>query len=339
MARANGNVGHRPVGANRLVCAGAALLVLAAGACGAVSVAAPKRPLIRTDDVTRFYAVYEAAGGHPSAAQLDRDYLAPGSNGLHEFAKLRHVTGARIAATIARTPQVYVDARRCLSALPAVKRRLTAAFDKLAQRYPEATFAPVTVLVGRGRPVGITNPSGVSIGLEALCAADFMNPNVEDRFVHVIAHEYGHLQQPSDIQALNPGDPGATVLMLSLVEGAAEFNAELISGDVGNHEQKALTRGREAEIEAAFVKDEDKTDVSHWLYNHPGTPGWPEDLGYWVGYRIVTSYYQHAADKHQALRDIYGMRDPKAFLARSGWHPAAPRGMVKRGQVYLYPNK
>ena len=279
---------------------------------------------IQTDDLTRFYQVYEAAGGHPSAEQLDRDYLAPGSDGLHEFAKLRNVTGARIADTIAKSPEVYTNARRCLAAMPAAKRRLTRAFDTLARAYPEARFPPVTVLVGRGRPVGITNPAGVSIGLEALCAADFMNPNVEERLVHVIAHEYGHIQQPDDLQALSPGDPGATVLMLSLIEGAAEFAAELTSGEVGNHWQAAATRGREAEIEAAFVADEDKTDISHWLYNHPGTSDWPEDLGYWVGYRIVKSYYQHAPDKHQALREIFGMRDPKAFLARSGWSPAAP---------------
>jgi hypothetical protein len=40
--------------------------------------------------------------------------------------------------------------------------------------------------------------------------------------------------------------------------------------------------------------------------------------------RIVKSYYEHAADKHQALRDIFEMKDPEAFLAGSGWHPAAP---------------
>jgi uncharacterized protein YjaZ len=110
--------------------------------------------------------------------------------------------------------------------------------------------------------------------------------------------------------------------MLSLVEGAAEFTAELISGDVGSYQLKSWTKGREAQIEAAFVEDEDKTDLSNWLYNGPGTPEHPGDLGYWVGYRIVRAYYQNAADKHQALRDIFGMRDPKAFLARSGWRPA-----------------
>jgi uncharacterized protein YjaZ len=148
-----------------------------------------------------------------------------------------------------------------------------------------------------------------------------MDPNVEDRFVHVIAHEYGHIQQ---LRAGDTDEPGASVLLASLIEGGAEFIAELISGDVGNYQLKSLTKGHEAAIETAFVVDEDKTDLSRWLYNGLGTPEHPGDLGYWVGYRIVKSYYQHAPDKHQALREIFEMKDPKAFLARSGWSPATP---------------
>jgi uncharacterized protein YjaZ len=180
-------------------------------------------------------------------------------------------------------------------------------------------------VVGRGRPVGITNPAGVTVGLEALCAADFMNPNLEERFVHVIAHEYGHIQQPDDIQALEAGMPGATVLKLSLIEGTAELTSELITDDVANWQHKAWTRGREAEIEAAFVRDMDKTDTSAWLNNGPGDATHPGDLGYWVGYRIVKTYYDHAADKRRALKEIYAIRDPHAFLMKSGWRPASGR--------------
>ena len=43
--------------------------------------------------------------------------------------------------------------------------------------------------------------------------------------------------------------------------------------------------------------------------------------GYWVGYRIVKSYYQHAQDKRTALRDIVQVKDAKALLAQSGWYP------------------
>ena len=35
----------------------------------------------------------------------------------------------------------------------------------------------------------------------------------------------------------------------------------------------------------------------------------------------MKSYYQHAADKRQAFRDIIQMSDPKAFMAKSGWYP------------------
>jgi len=297
----------------------AGILMLTAVSLGLAHAEHPKGPLILTEDVGRFYRVYEAAGGHPSADELDHGYIDPGSDGLHQFTKLRNVSGATLVAAIAKHPQTFADARRCAVVLPAVKQRLGAAFDKLARLYPEAKFPPVTVLIGRGNTGGTTSASGVIIGLETLCAADWDNPNVEDRFVHTIAHEYGHVQQPgAQVDPVNP-----TVLYASLIEGGAEFTAELISGDVANYRLKTLTKGHEAAIEAAFVVDEDKTDLSPWLYNGLGTPEHPGDLGYWVGYRIVKSYYQHASDKHQALRDIFEMKDPKAFLAESGWRPAA----------------
>ncbi|HEX3766560.1 MAG TPA: DUF2268 domain-containing putative Zn-dependent protease, partial [Kofleriaceae bacterium] len=247
--------------------------------------------------------------------------LAAGSDGLRRFAALRKVSGQAIAAALEARPQIYADARRCLAVLPAVKRRLTAALARLVELYPEArVVAPVTVVVGRGKPVGMTDAAGVAIGLEAICAADFAEPDLEDRFVHTIAHEYGHIQQP---RADETDVRGATVLFASLIEGGAEFVAELISGGVGAHHLAALTRGREAAIEAGFVEDEHMTDLSGWLYNGLGTPERPGDLGYWVGYRIAKAYYEHAADKHQALRDLFEMKDPDAFLARSGWRPDA----------------
>jgi len=304
-------------------CKGAAGVLMGALAlamiCGAASAAA--RTDIQLEDVNRFFRVYDASGGHPSADQLQHDYLDPGSEALHRFAQLRNVTGTRIAEALANHPEIYTGARRCLAVLPAVKQRLAAALSKLAMLYPESRFPPVTLLIGRGRPVGITDGSGVSIGVEALCAANFMDPNLEDRFVHNIAHEYGHIQQPESLQLLEPGDPGATVLRMSLMEGTAEFIAELISGEVGNYQHKFWTQGHETAIETAFAEDRDKTDLSKWLYNGPGDSGHPGDLGYWVGFRIVKSYYQHAADKRQALRDILQMTDPQKFLAKSGWYP------------------
>jgi uncharacterized protein YjaZ len=275
-------------------------------------------PAIHTEDVERFYAICDAAGGKPDAEVLQRDYLDKGSEGLHELAKARNVTGARIADTLAKRPELYADARRCLAVLPKVRARVDTALHSLVERYPQARVPAVTIAVGRGKPVGVGSPAGgLQIGLEALCATNWLNPDVEERFVHVIVHEYVHVQQNEALsEAEHP-----TVLERSLMEGAAEFVAEQTSGQVAYSRLAASTRGREHAIESAFAADIDKTDLSQWFDN--STIEKPGDLGYWVGYRIVRAYYEHAPDKRRALREIIELDDAKAFLTDSGWSPQA----------------
>ena len=272
--------------------------------------------MIHTDDVDLFYKVYDAADGHPTAEQLQRDYLDAGSEGLHNLAKLRNVSGVRIADTLSKHPELYVKARGCTAALPRVRERVEVALRNLVRLYPQARTPPVTIAVGRGKPVGVGSPvTGLQIGLEALCSAEWMNPNVEDRFVHVIAHEYAHVQQVRELV----DDEHPTVLGRSLIEGAAEFVAALTSGKTGYAHFDALTKGREREIETAFVADVDQTELSRWVDNSTMEKG--NDLGYWVGYRICKAYYRRAPDKRQALREILELSDPHAFLAKSGWQP------------------
>lgn len=296
------------------------LLALAcAGAVGVAAAAPPPGPQILSSDASRFYALYDSAGGKPSTAQL-RGYLAEASPGLSELVRARRVTPERIAEAIASDPGLYAHGRSCLAELPAVKQRLVQVFANLQAIYPQATFPPVSVVVGRGRPVGLTSKGGVIIGLEALCAADFMNPNVQDRFVHVIAHEYVHVQQTTQTD-FEPGDPRATVLRVSLGEGIAEFITELISGNVGNGRHAAWTRGREVHIESAFALDMDSTNLSAWAYNYKPGSQEPYDLGYWVGYRIAKAYYLQAKDKRGAVRALIQQDNPKTILAASGWTP------------------
>lgn len=273
-------------------------------------------PVIDTSDVDRFYEVYDEAGGHPTADALQREYIDRGSDGLHALARMRNVTGQSIAEAIARRPEIYAEARRCVEVLPRVRERLVAALRKLRDLYPEARLPPITIAVGRGKPVGVGGrDTGVQIGLEALCATDWINPDLEDRFVRVIVHEYAHVQQAAAFSELE----GATVLSASLEEGAAEFITELTTGAVSYSYLGALVAWRERDIETAFAADAGKTDLSDWLYN--STPEKPADLGYWVGYRIVKSYYQKADDKLEAVRSILGMTDAQEFLAKSGWRP------------------
>lgn len=294
-----------------------ALALFAPALLAAAAPASSPRADIVTSDADRFYAMYDATGGRPDAGRVQRDYLDKATPGLAEFAQMRGITAERIVAAIAENPKMFAEARQCVAVLPAVKRRLARALGHLARIYPAAVFPPVTILVGRGKTGGTANRRAVMIGLETLCSYDFLDLGREDRFVYITAHEYVHVQQP----AAQVEDPNDSVLKASLIEGAAEFIDELISGSVAYTHLHRLNRGREREIETAFVADMDKVALkSDWLYNQK-LPLERRDLGYWVGYRIAKAYYRNAPDKRAAVAEIIGMTDPKAFLARSGWTP------------------
>ena len=294
---------------------------LLAAAITLIAAAPPPAPEISTRDVDTFYRVYDAAHGHPEADQLQTAYLDAGSPGLRKFALEKSVNGEKLAAAIARSPGKYDQARQCAKVLPGVRRRLTVAFAKLAGLDPTATFPPVTIVIGRGSTGGTTNSDGVVIGLETVCSADYMDPDLEARFVHLIAHKYAHVQQPA--AQTEPVAP--TVLFASLIEGGAEFVAELISGDVGNYQLKNWTTGKEVQIERYFARSANSTDVSKWLWAGPGDESHPGDLGYWVGHRIVRTFYIKAPDKRVALNAILGINqaNAQAFLRASGWVPTA----------------
>ncbi|MNE24558.1 lytic murein transglycosylase [Brevundimonas sp. MYb46] len=265
-------------------------------------------------DVDLFYRLYDATDGRPTAEQIQSGYIDVGSPGLRTFFDARRTTAVRVAEAIVSRPEIYRQARACSSVLPQVKGQVDAALAKLVSLYPEARLPSVTLAVGRGRPVAIgSSVTGIQVGLEALCATDFIEADIESRFVGVLVHEYVHAQP-------NPGlteKTDLTVLETALLEGGAEFVTEVLIGRPAYTYFGPLVRGREHEIEVAFSADMDKTDLSEWFYN--STKDKPSDIGYWVGYRIAKSYYEKAPDKTAALKNILEFSDAQAFLAASGW--------------------
>jgi len=282
----------------------------------------PHVPEIRISDVRLFYRLYDAAAGTPSGAVLQRYYIEGGTDGVRQFVADRIVSGDALANNIAAKRTLYDNARTCAAKLPDVRGRLTTVLARLGTLLPDARFPPVTILIGRGNSGGMTGKAGVLIGLESICGADWLEPALDDRLVHLIAHEYVHIQQPM-VQRDEP-NVRHTVLESSLTEGVAEFVGELISGSVSNTQLQRRAAGRDAEFAPAFIRDMDSTDLSLWLYNGVGTQDKPGDLGYWVGYRIARQYYERSADKAGAVRRLVRMDDPKAILAASGWGLESP---------------
>ncbi|WP_243708072.1 DUF2268 domain-containing putative Zn-dependent protease [Luteimonas arsenica] len=275
---------------------------------------------VRTEDVTRFFRVLDTANGRPSADALQRDYLDAGSDALKEFTAMRIGSMERLAEAIVKNPALYEHARSCAAAMSEIRERVVDALGKLEATLPMARFPPVTILVGRGNTGGVTTPAGVVIGLETLCNADWMQASVGDRFVHLIAHEFVHVQQHG--AAVEMAEP--TLLYQTLLEGGAEYVGELISGQVANAHLRAWTHGRECALESEFLADSDETDLSRWLYNGPGDDDRRGDLGYWVGYRIAHAYVARARDREKAIAELLDVRPETAveLFEASGWQPS-----------------
>jgi uncharacterized protein YjaZ len=131
-----------------------------------------------------------------------------------------------------------------------------------------------------------------------------------------VAHELIHFQQPG------PGlDP--TLLEQSIHEGAADFVAELISGRHINDHVHVYALPREATLWTEFEPVMHGHDYGGWLYGGQ-SEGRPADIGYFFGYQIARSYYEQAADKRSALRDILLVDDYGWLLAASGYDPSGP---------------
>jgi hypothetical protein len=294
------------------------VLIAMTGAALAQPADAKARAQIRTSDVDLFYRVFDAAHGRPTAEALQHDYIDAGSDAVRQFVPNRIVSGSALATTIAKHRDVYDQARGCMHALPAVKAKLEKAFGRLAAIDRNAEFPPVTILVGRNNSGGTTGKSGVLIGLEVACRSSWPQADLTERLFHLIAHEYGHVEQSAE---LNDESKPTSVLRQSLIEGGAELIGARISGQASNVHLQRWTRGRVRAIDEQFLAEADSPDISHWLYNGVGTPEQPGDLGYWVGDRIARAYYDKATDKAAALQDLLALKDPRAILAASGWRP------------------
>ncbi|HUQ19866.1 MAG TPA: DUF2268 domain-containing putative Zn-dependent protease [Gemmatimonadaceae bacterium] len=284
-------------------------------ACATTQSGSPLPARFEYSDVARFYAIYDAAGGHPDSARLQKEYIDTGSPGLHDFIPNRIISGKRLARIVAQNPAIYADARKCSQSLPKVRPAFERDMRKFLRIYPEATIPNLTMVIGANNSGGTATDAGVIIGVEVVCRANAPSPlRLDHRLRHLIAHEIAHASQRNQKYE--------TVLDDAMREGVAELVAELISGEVSNDHLKLWTRGKEAQIEREFSAQMLSTDPDvkkRWLYSGVGTPDKPGDLSYWVGYRIARAYYDRATDKHAALRRLLTDADNETIVRESGW--------------------
>ena len=129
---------------------------------------------------------------------------------------------------------------------------------------------------------------------------------------HIAVHELVHAQQD--------WSGPQTVLRNAILEGGADFLAALAMPGAPASHYTTWGRAHDRAVWTRFMAEKDADNIGDWSGNASfRADDWTGDLGYYVGAEIARGYYERAADKAQAIRDLMAVRDPDAILAASGY--------------------
>jgi len=267
---------------------------------------------IFTQDIDNFWVAFDSIESTNDYSKkltfINSLYIEKGTPGLQSFMELRDYNDSLYVRLIDSLPKFWHSVRENTLSIKSKTQELNQAVETLRSLYPELRDAQMYFTIGGLRSGGTTQGNMVLVGAEIATGdsstnmAEFKNDWLKkvfskqsiDNIVYLNIHEYIHTQQTGYKKR---------VMNQCIAEGSCDFIAELVLERP--IVTQYLTYGREhaPELKAKFSRDLDSEDLSLWLYNG-GQQGEKADLGYYIGYEICKSYYMHAADKKQAIKDI-----------------------------------
>lgn len=262
----------------------------------------PLHAMFITEDVDRFWQAFERMDEQGS--QAFEEYINKGTPGLQGFIPYRIINADSLYNMVKKNQEAYMKSKNALKDLESKEKRIKSIYAALKYWYPESVFPPVYFVVGRFNSGGTISDAGIILGAE-------MQKDLEG-LPGLVAHELIHYQQKNNFKK-------ATILSQSLKEGIADFIGELISGENINSKAYQYGEKHQGELKKEFVEVMDNEDFTDWLYGTSGKDNRPNDLGYWMGYKIAQSYFEKQENKKQAIYDILHMSSPLEFLNASGF--------------------
>lgn len=230
-------------------------------------------------------------------------YMQNGSPGVKGFTENRILNADSLFSAVKKRKADYELSRNVLDGLPSKEKRVRAIYSALKYWYPKAKFPPIYFVYGRFNSGGTSSPEGIIIGTEKLQNLDGISG--------LIAHELIHYQQKIEGKDM--------LLKWCLLEGGADFIGELISGEsIDKFEYKYGEQNLD-KLCQEFVARLKNPDYQDWLYGTSKKDERPNDLGYWIGYKITEAYFNKQKDKQKAIEEILNIKDPMQFLKQSGF--------------------
>ena len=229
--------------------------------------------------------------------------MQKGSPGVKGFTENRILNADSLFSVVKKRKADYELSRNVLDGLPSKEKRVRAIYSALKYWYPKAKFPPIYFVYGRFNSGGTSSPEGIIIGTEKLQNLDGISG--------LIAHELIHYQQKIE---------GKDVLLKwCLLEGGADFIGELISGESINKFEYKYGQQNLDKLCQEFVTRLKNPDYQDWLYGTSKKDDRPNDLGYWIGYKITEAYFNKQKDKQKAIDEIINIKNPMLFLKQSGF--------------------
>lgn len=284
----------------KLLCITVLLLGLITMASGQQSYAeSPLNAEFITTDYDNFWEVFDkmdSSSGNPFV-----EYLNNASDGLKPF--VDYLNADSLYQTVLRRKNDYLKSRYVIAGIDTRKKKVQATYAALKYWHPRASFPAVYFVVGMFTSGGTASENGLVIGSEMLANLDGLNG--------LIAHELIHYQQKVSGES--------SLLKQAIVEGSADFIGELISGEHINMTPLKYGNENEEKLCKEFVLVMMADDYTDWLYGTSGKDDRPNDLGYWIGYKIAEAFFNKQTDKKQAINDILNIENPLEFLHESGY--------------------
>lgn len=263
----------------------------------------PQKAQFVTSDIKNFWKAYDAlknSKNNPFEA-----YIANGTVGLQGFIPNRIISADSLAFMVNKRAQDYEKIREIEAKIKEKEKLIKPYFYALEYWYPDAVYPPVYFVVGRFNSGGTSSEDGLLIGAEKLTSLDHLP--------QLVIHESIHYQQKW------PEGGETNLLQQSILEGTADFIAELVTGIKGNQEANNYGKENKEKLCTEFIEIMHKNDTQDWLYGTSGKDNRPNDLGYWIGYEIVKSYFDKVDDKKLAVKQILNIEDYDKFLRDSGF--------------------
>ncbi|GCC51138.1 hypothetical protein SanaruYs_13580 [Chryseotalea sanaruensis] len=271
----------------------------------------PDSAVLHTEDITLFWNLFDK---NPSlnAGILESEYLQKGSEGLKAFIPNRIESGKHLNKIIKHNREYYKSIHESSLSIISKKELILTHFKKFQQLYPGAVFPDVYFVIGAKNSGGTAFKNGLIVGAEVFGEIENkIAPRVDiDLIDDVVIHELVHFQQN---YVLN-----RSLLAQSIREGSADFLCELVTGTHSNQIIYEYGNAHEAELWKEFKERMFENSWSGWLY-YQRDKSRPNDLGYWMGYKITKAYYDKAENKSKAIVDILTIQDFKKFLEDSAY--------------------